>query len=286
MSLVDQKGHWTVFPATQGAHSLAEASGQEPVGGLLDGKARRGVFWRGKEKLLVAYEPIPLVGWEIVAEEPATAALQTTRFAEVRLLAFGLTFVALTMGCGVLLAFLSRRLKHTQELASSDPLTRLWNYRRLAEVMAAESERSRRNGRSFALILFDLDGLKKINDTYGHLVGSRALCRVANALQSRSRTVDTAARYGGDEFALLLPESGAEGAQYVAKRIAEQVMDDGEQPWISVSFGVAAYSQADGTLENLFRIADEALYAMKASHHLAPQSQALAVFGRKTLPLH
>ena len=84
-------------------------------------------------------------------------------------------------------------------------------------------------------------------------------------MRSRSRTVDTAARYGGDEFALLLPESGAKATQYVAERIAEEVMNDGEEPRISVSFGAATFSQLDETLENLFRTADEALYAMKAA---------------------
>jgi Cache domain len=102
ISLVDQKGHLTVFPVIDSRHSALDASGSEPVRKLLDGKAGKGVFWRGKEKLLVAYEPIPVVGWGILAEEPATAALKTTRFAEVRLLVFGLLFVALTMGCGVL----------------------------------------------------------------------------------------------------------------------------------------------------------------------------------------
>jgi diguanylate cyclase (GGDEF)-like protein len=283
ISLVDQKGHLTVFPAIKRTYSTADGSGFEPVRRLLDGKAGADVFWRGKEKLLVAYEPIPAGGWGIVAEVPATAALNTTRMAEARLLVFGLMFVALTMSCGVLLAFLFRQLKYTEEklgeskqLALSDPLTDLWNYRWLVEVLGAEIERSHRTRRSFALILFDLDGLKTINDTHGHLVGSRALCRVANALRRSSRAVDTAARYGGDEFALVLPESEAEGAQDVAKRVAEQVRNDGEEPRISVSFGVAALSNPDHTPEDLFRNADEALYAMKAALS-PPRRQDFAV---------
>ena len=270
ISLVDQKGHLIVFPAINAANSVTDASGSEPVRRLLDGKAGTGVFWRGKEKLLVAYEPIPAVGWGILAEESATSALNTTQRAEVRLVVFGLMFVALTMCCGVLLALLFRHLKFTQEklgesrqLALTDPLTDLWNYRRLVDVIAAEIERSQRTGRSFDLVLFDLDGLKQINDTYGHLVGSRAICRVANILRSCSRVVDTAARYGGDEFALVLPESGAEESRRVAERIAEQVMNDGEKPRITISFGVATYSQLEESVEDLFRAADEALYATK-----------------------
>jgi diguanylate cyclase (GGDEF)-like protein len=117
-----------------------------------------------------------------------------------------------------------------EEQAATDPLTGLANYRRLVDVIDAEIERSQRTRRSFALILFDLDGLKKINDTQGHLVGSAALCRLANILGLHARAIDTAARYGGDEFALLLPETDGEGARYVAGRIAERMMHDGEPP--------------------------------------------------------
>ena len=89
-------------------------------------------------------------------------------------------------------------------MAASDSLTGLANHRRLLEVLENEIERSRRTRRSFALLLFDLDDLKKINDKYGHLTGSRAIKRLGNALRSNSRTIDTAARYGGDEFAVVL----------------------------------------------------------------------------------
>ena len=105
-----------------------------------------------------------------------------------------------------------------RHLAVTDPLTGLANYRRLVDALDGEIQRSRRTGRRFSLLLFDLDGLKKVNDNYGHLVGSKALCRVANVLRVNSRSIDTAARYGGDEFALILPETGINAAQEVARR--------------------------------------------------------------------
>src|SRR5229473_63383 len=106
---------------------------------------------------------------------------------------------------------------HLRQQAALDPLTGLANYRHLAEVLDMEVKRSERTGREFALLLFDLDGLKQINDRYGHLTGSHAICRVADVL-SFCRDIDTAARYGGDEFAVVLPETGAEAANQVAQR--------------------------------------------------------------------
>lgn len=149
------------------------------------------------------------------------------------------------------------------KLALSDPLTGLANHRRLFEMLEAELQRSRRTGRSFAFLLFDLDGLKKINDKYGHLTGSRAIKRLGFALRSNSRSIDTPARYGGDEFAVILPESGEKEAKRAAIRICEQLASDGEEPAISVSVGMAIYPIDGTTIEKLLSSADKALYSMK-----------------------
>jgi len=145
-----------------------------------------------------------------------------------------------------------------------DPLTGLANYGRLLDVFSAELERSARTGRPFSLVLFDLDELKKINDTYGHLVGSQALARVGSVLRTQCRNLDTPARYGGDEFAIVLPETGAEAARHLAQRIAEKVHDDGEEPQISVSFGLAVCPSDGNSFQDVLRIADGGLYLMKA----------------------
>src|SRR5207248_11057317 len=117
----------------------------------------------------------------------------------------------------------------------------LSTYRQPAPAFAAEIRRSSRTDRPFAVVLMDLDGLKKVNDRYGHLVGSMALRRVAEALLGSCRGIDTAARFGGDEFALVLPETGDAAAWHVARRIADRGARDGEQPPLSVSVGVAVH---------------------------------------------
>ena len=148
--------------------------------------------------------------------------------------------------------------------AGTDPLTGLANYRQLVFVLDAEMTRSRRTGREFALLFLDLDHLKQINDRYGHPTGSRALCRLANVLRLCCRSIDTAARYGGDEFALILPETGAAAARHVAQRICELFVEDGEQPRLSVSVGVATYPMDAETIGSLLYAADAALYMVKA----------------------
>src|SRR5437588_952086 len=149
-------------------------------------------------------------------------------------------------------------------LAVTDPLTGLGNYRRLLDVLHAEIERSGRTGRPFAVLLLDLDGLKKINDCYGHLAGSRALCRVGEVLRLFCRAIDTAARYGGDEFAVVLPETDARAAGLVASRIRNRLATDSEQPPLSASIGVAAFPQDGETIEALLETADRELYRMKS----------------------
>jgi diguanylate cyclase (GGDEF)-like protein len=157
----------------------------------------------------------------------------------------------------------SRLFLQVRTLAITDPLTGLANYRHLIDVLEAEIERSGRTGREFSVLLLDLDRLKSINDQFGHLVGSRALRRLADVLRVHSRSVDTPARYGGDEFALVMPETGAHAARRVAARVRERLSMQTEEPKISVSVGVAVYPSSGSTAERLLVAADEALYVMK-----------------------
>jgi diguanylate cyclase (GGDEF)-like protein len=169
-----------------------------------------------------------------------------------------------TVALGGALLDNARLFEQVSHLAVSDPLTGLANYRRLLDVLENETERTDRTGRPFSVLLLDLDELKKINDGYGHIVGSRAICRLADILRIHCRAIDTAARYGGDEFALVLPESEADEAHRVANRIREVMANDQEPPRLSASIGVAVYRGNGERIEKLLSEADNDLYAEKA----------------------
>jgi diguanylate cyclase (GGDEF)-like protein/PAS domain S-box-containing protein len=165
---------------------------------------------------------------------------------------------------------------HLRRLAASDSLTGLANYRHLVDVLDSEIKRSKRTNRQFALLFFDMDGLKSINDRHGHMVGSQALCRLADVLVSCCRGIDTPARFGGDEFAVVLPETNTAEAHLVARRICERIANDGNDPKLSVSAGVAVYPLHGETIERLLHEADSALYLMKQQRILAAQSRSTA----------
>jgi len=157
----------------------------------------------------------------------------------------------------------ARLFDQVRTLAVSDPLTGLANYRRLLSVMEAELDRSRRTQRPFSVVLFDMDGLKAINDRYGHLTGSRALVRLGKILRNHCRAIDTAARYGGDEFAIVFPEAGSDIAGRIVGRIHEKIAAEAETPGLSASAGTATFPEDGDTPEKLLAAADRALYRMK-----------------------
>jgi two-component system cell cycle response regulator len=152
---------------------------------------------------------------------------------------------------------------YLRRLAATDVLTGLANYRRLSETLESEIKRSQRTVRAFTLLLFDLNGLKRINDSRGHLVGNWALCRLADILQISCRSIDTAARYGGDKFAILLPETGAHEADAVGRRICERLSSDREEPLLSVCVGIVLYPKDGLTIETFFHATDRSFYEMK-----------------------
>jgi diguanylate cyclase (GGDEF)-like protein len=181
------------------------------------------------------------------------------------------TFMGVTTVMTLALAAMADEKRRAEEqiynLAATDPLTGLANYRRLVDVLDLEIKRFGRTGRPFSILLLDLDGLKAINDVHGHLEGSRVLRRLADMLRVHCRDIDTAARYGGDEFVLVIPEAGRKQAEQVAQRIRQRLAEDTEQPLISVSIGTAVYPRDGETRDALLEAADRALYAMKRRLH-------------------
>jgi len=151
--------------------------------------------------------------------------------------------------------------------AVTDPLTGLANRRRFMEELGLELSRVHRYGRELSVILLDLDDFKSINDCLGHAVGDDVLCAVAGVLLSGVRDLDVSARLGGEEFAVLLPETNLEGASALAERLRRQVAELGlpvpvGHPPVTASFGVASSPPALSA-ETLLEVADAALYQAK-----------------------
>jgi len=157
-----------------------------------------------------------------------------------------------------------------QQKTIQDDLTTAFNRRYLDTYLDEELERDRRYGRSFSILFFDLDHLKDVNDRHGHLAGSRVLREVAQLIQSKLRKSDRIFRYGGDEFVVTLPETGAEGALRVAHRLRRSVRShhflaaEGLVVTLTASFGVATFPHDGSSQEELIRAADQAMYRVKS----------------------
>ncbi|MGH9222982.1 MAG: diguanylate cyclase [Acidimicrobiales bacterium] len=154
-------------------------------------------------------------------------------------------------------------------LSITDGLTALWNRRQFDLRLIAEQQRAVRFGEPFSVVLLDLDQMKEVNDTRGHQAGDAVLCEIASRLASGVRDVDLVARFGGDEFALVLPNTGVAGALRLADKVRASVADrpfepgDAEAVNLTVSVGVASYPEHGDSGGKLVRAADRALYRAK-----------------------
>ena len=163
----------------------------------------------------------------------------------------------------------ARYVQRITELTITDDCTSLYNARHLRFVLDAEIYRSRRYGYEFSIIFIDLDRFKMVNDTHGHLAGSKLLSLVGDLIKSNLRLIDYAFRYGGDEFVILLPQTGKEQAFVVVQRLKDLfnstvfLAEEGLNLKLTASFGLACFPQDGQTRNELLLLADKAMYLAK-----------------------
>jgi len=162
-------------------------------------------------------------------------------------------------------------LKRTEALSVTDDLTQLYNSRYLNLVLRRETKRASRSGRPLSLLFIDLDGFKSVNDAHGHLFGSRALVEAGAVIRGSARETDIVARFGGDEFSVVLPDTGGEGAFAVGERVLERIAAhkflarDGLDIHLTASVGVATLPDVAAAADELVQAADKAMYQVKGS---------------------
>src|SRR5437762_4420601 len=165
----------------------------------------------------------------------------------------------------------ARSVEKIQELTITDDCTGLYNARHLYKVLETEVYRSSRFGYEFTVLFIDLDHFKQVNDTHGHLVGSKLLAEIGYLVKAQLRLIDYAFRYGGDEFVILLPQTGKDAALVVAKRLRDTLRsslfckEEGLNLNVRASIGVATYPHDAKTPKDIIRQADEMMYLVKNS---------------------
>jgi diguanylate cyclase (GGDEF)-like protein len=181
----------------------------------------------------------------------------------------------------------ARHVQRIHELTITDDCTSLYNARHLNFMLDTEIYRSHRYAFEFSLIFIDLDHFKSVNDTHGHLMGSKLLNEIGSAIKERCRLIDLAFRYGGDEFVVLLPQTSKDNAIGVARRLHDLI---GETVWLkdvglnvrlTASVGIASYPSDSRTKAELLHLADEAMYLVKNSTR-----DNVAVAGAGIVPVH
>ncbi|MFY9530289.1 MAG: sensor domain-containing diguanylate cyclase [Candidatus Acidiferrales bacterium] len=177
----------------------------------------------------------------------------------------------------------ARHVHRIHELTITDDCTTLYNARHLNFMLDTEIYRSQRYSYEFSLIFIDLDHFKNVNDTHGHLMGSKLLAEIGTMIKENCRLIDLAFRYGGDEFVILLPQTSKENACRVARRLHRKIRENvwlrepGLNVRITSSVGVASYPADSKTKADLLHLADEAMYLVKNSTRDSVAAAAMGI---------
>jgi two-component system, cell cycle response regulator len=181
---------------------------------------------------------------------------------------YAYVFVTMALVLSILGYLVGQQADRLAMLSETDALTQLPNRRALRRRLLQDLRRSERYRIPMSLLVADVDGLKRINDEDGHAAGDRAIRRVAAAIRATLRAPDLGARWGGDEFAMVLPNTGSDAARHTAERLFAHLSGDGAENPVTMSVGIATFDPAHSkstTVEQLEQIADGALYAAKSA---------------------
>lgn len=193
---------------------------------------------------------------------------QSFRYGHSRVLYWNaLVWLSLYVFLVIIIAELRSLYERERRSSHTDPLTQLPNRRAFFEMLASENARARRYGSPLTLAYIDVDHFKNINDRFGHLAGDKLLAAAAETMQNNVRQVDRVARIGGDEFAVLLPETPANSAEAVLRKllaVLDGAMQRGNWP-VTFSMGAVTFQPPPDTIEEMLSKADEAMYAAKTS---------------------